>query len=204
MPPIIDPNETIKLAQIIFNRIDIYLVLYHHKDMFSYFLGVSLPPKAEAVFNQLKQAFHPNHRLTSPAHITLVPPFNWQNQTLLKGRLQKLASQFQPFEAKFEKIGSFKQLKYGTVFLQPDHPEKFKVLARSLQTIFNPSELKRDFFPHLTLAQKVSHQDLKAVKDQLRQMNLKLNLEVDHLALFEFDPQSHTWFLSQKFPFLVL
>ncbi len=169
--------------------------------MYSYFLGISLPLKAEAVFNHLKKNFHPHHRLTSPAHITLVSPFNWPNQTTLNGQLQKTAATFSPFLATFQKIGSFKQLKYGTVFLQPNKQEPFKALARTLQPIFNPEDLSKDYLAHLTLAQKVPHQNLNQVKHRLRQMHLQLDLQVKSLTLFQFDFDKKAWFAAQAFPF---
>ncbi len=168
--------------------------------MYSYFIGLSLPPKAEAVFNQIKQTFHPNHRLTSPSHITLVSPFNWSNPVTLQGQLQKMAHTFSPFWASFQKIGSFRQLKYGTVFLQPNRQAPFKSLARSLQSIFNPEDLGKNYFAHLTLAQKVPHEDLDKIKHQLRQMNLKLDLKVRKITLFHFDFNNRSWSKAQTFP----
>ncbi len=166
-----------------------------------YFIGISLPPKATKVFNQVKQTFHPNHRLTSPAHITLVAPFYWTNQTLLIGQLTKLAHQFQPFEAKFNHLASFKQPKYGTVYLAPDKVAPFKHMAITLQLAILGQEEKGEFIPHLTLAQKVPHQDIDLVKQKLRDMKLSLKLKVRSFTLFKFDSQSQTWFQFKTFLF---
>ena len=168
--------------------------------MFSrYFIGLSLPDKEEAVFNHLKRTFHPHHRLTSPAHITLVPPFYWTNHQLLISQLAKLASQFQPFTAKFTRISSFKQLKYGTVFLAPNQTAPFKHLALTLQQAILGQVDRGEFKPHLTLAQKIPHDQLALVKQQIREMNLSLKLKVNQLTLFSFNGQ--TWVKHQTFPF---
>ncbi len=168
---------------------------------FRYFIGISLPPKSEMVFNQVKKSFHPNHRLTSPAHITLISPFYWTNQTLLLGQLAKSAQQFDPFTVNFEKVASFKQLKYGTVYLAPDKVENFKRLALTLQETILRHQERGEFIPHLTLAQKVIHQDLDRVKRQIRNMNLSLKLKVDKLTLFKFDNQLGVWSKFYFFPF---
>ncbi len=164
-----------------------------------YFIGIGLPPKAESIFNHVKRTFHPQHRLTSPAHITLVPPFYWTNHQLLVSQLTKLASQFQSFTAKFTRIASFKQLKYGTVFLAPNQVAPFKHLALTLQQAILGQAYRGEFKPHLTLAQKVPHDQLTSVKQQIREMNLSLKLKVDRLTLFSFNDQ--VWVKHQTFPF---
>jgi len=166
-----------------------------------YFVGVGLPEKEESVFNNVKMNFHPNKRISSPAHITLVPPFYWTNKEILVGMLRQFALDLVPFSSEFTQVGSFLELKYGTVFLQPNKGEEFKKIAISLYELLLPNEKLKNYIPHLTLAQKVDLDRVDEVKNRIREMKLYLKLYVHQIRLFKFDDDSGIWKSFMDFGF---
>ena len=151
-----------------------------------YFLGVGLPLREREVLGDLKRRLHPKKRLTSPPHVTLVPPFGWQNEQALLEKLGKLVVGLVKFEARFAKVGSFHQRKYGTVFLVPERGRGFRKLASLLyQKVLR--ENLGEYVPHLTVAQKVKIEDLQKIKRRVREMGIELRLQVDRLVLYKFE-----------------
>lgn len=171
-----------------------------HPSNIRYFLGISIPEPENTFFMELKQQYHPDHHLTSPPHITLKPPFLMPNKNYLLEKLAKITRYTQPFALVFENIGSFKQLKYGTVFLEPKSGEELKQLESVLgkEILYLPKT--RNFHPHLTLAQKVPHENLTQVKSELRALNLKLKLPVESLMLYQ-QAESGQWLPEREFRF---
>ncbi len=171
-----------------------------HPSFTRYFLGISIPEPENTLFSEIRRLYHPNHTLTSPPHVTIKQPFLMPNRQYLLEKLAKVARYLEPFTLNFELIGSFRQPKYGTVFLEPRSSEKIKIVERALSEniAFLPSG--RSFHPHLTLAQKVPHERMKQTKQELRALKPQIKLEVDHLALFA-QQETGEWLIDRVFPF---
>jgi len=174
-----------------------------HPSNIRYFLGIGLPELENSFFSELKTLYHPEKTLSSPPHITLKPPFLMPNRSYMLEKLAKIARYQEPFELVFDKIGSFKQLKYGTVFLEPETSEKLKQIEISLSTEIHYLPKTRNFHPHLTLAQRVPHHDLAQVKSELRDLNLKVKLKIEALTLYQ-QSESGEWLPEKEFRFGVL
>jgi len=171
-----------------------------HPSFTRYFLGIGLAEPENAFFSEIRRLYHPNHTLTSPPHVTLKQPFLMPNRQYLLEKLAKVARYLEPFSLDFELIGSFRQPKYGTVFLEPRTSEKLKVIERTLSEniAFLPSS--KSFYPHLTLAQRVPHEKLKQTKQELRALKPEIKLLVDHIALYRQE-ESGDWTIDRVFPF---
>jgi 2'-5' RNA ligase len=152
-----------------------------------YFIGIGLPKKEDKLFSFLKEQFHPKNNLSSPAHITLIPPFFYENESGLVLELESWAKKQTKFESNFEKIGSFNQSKYGTVFLAPDESKNFKKIYFGLIEVL-PSLTKKyrnNFVPHLTIANRAPLDQMKNIETQLRNMQIKLKLKVKGVSLYK-------------------
>lgn len=171
-----------------------------HPSNIRYFLGIGLPEPENAFFAELKTLYHPEKTLSSPPHITLKPPFLMPNRSYMLEKLAKVARYQEPFELVFDKIGSFKQLKYGTVFLEPETSEKLKQIEIAVSTEIHYLPKTRNFHPHLTLAQRVPHESLAEVKSELRDLNLKLKLKIAALTLYQ-QTESGLWYPEKEFRF---
>lgn len=172
-----------------------------HPSFQKYFIAVGLDQPERDFFSEIKRRYHPHHRLSSPPHITLKPPFRMPNKSYLLEKLQKVANNERSFSVKLNMIGSFYQPKYGTVFLEPQKTKELKQLEQHLsaEIAFLPNS--NNFYPHLTLAQRVDHDKINDVKSELRALNLKLKIKVDSIELFAFDEDTGSWSLTHSFSF---
>ncbi len=159
-----------------------------HPSQYEYFLGIALPEPENTFFAELKRSFQDQRPLSSPPHLTLLPPFEFPNWQRLDGLLQRWASHQEPFEAVLERVGSFKQKKHGTVFLEPRKGEPFKQLINSLNDFFIELEPVGNFHPHLTVGHKVPHEDMDTRKSQLRAMELSLKWKIQSVTLYRHQP----------------
>jgi 2'-5' RNA ligase len=165
-----------------------------------YFVGVGLPPLESAFFTKLKEKFHPQGKTKSPAHLTLKPPFIYPDRNRLSAILAKWAREQKPFWIKFEKVGSFNQRKYGTVFLEPDKGEALKRLASNLDGALPFLPATSAFIPHLTVANNVPHEEMTAAMVKIRSLKLELSLRVKSVTLYQRLPQE-AWAAAAEFPF---
>lgn len=59
--------------------------------MGQYFVGIGLPEKEEKIVARLKEEFGSRRGRTTPAHLTLIPPFFDQDETRLVKKLEQWA-----------------------------------------------------------------------------------------------------------------
>lgn len=171
-----------------------------HPSFTRYFLGIALSEPENAFFSEIRRLYHPEHKLTSPPHVTLKPPFLMPNRHYLLEKLAKVARYTEPFTLDFNLIGSFRQPKYGTVFLEPRTSEKLKSIERTLSENIAFLPNNKTFYPHLTLAQRVPHEKLKQTKQELRALKPEIQLAINHIALYRQE-ESGEWVIDQIFPF---
>ncbi len=151
---------------------------------YQYFLGIGLPSKENRFFSTLKKHFHPQHHLSSPPHITIKPPFLYPNETVLISKLTKWAKLQTPFQVAFQKIGVFYHEKYATIFLSPNKTQAFKMLESGLTDKITFLPRIKNFYPHLTIANRVPLKQVDQIKHQLRSLNIKLKLKIKSITLY--------------------
>lgn len=171
-----------------------------HPSTYEYFLGITLPEPENTFFTQLKSSFQPGRPLSSPPHLTLLPPFEFPNFQRLDGLLARWASYQRPFTSKLEKVGTFTQKRHSTVFLQPEKGRPFKHLVSSLNDFLVDLEPVKNFQPHLTIGHKVSHEERDQRKDELRALDLKLTWHVESVTLFRKIP-GENWTILKTYAF---
>jgi 2'-5' RNA ligase len=153
---------------------------------FQYFIGIGLPPKEDKFFGFLKQQFHPKGNLSSPAHITIIPPFYYENESWLVQKLESWAKSQKPFKTEFEQVASFIQPKYGTVYFAPDKGEHFKHIFNSIHEAVPhlPRKHGGEFVPHLTIANRTPLDQISEIKKTLKDMGVKLELHVKKIVIY--------------------
>lgn len=155
-------------------------------DNYQYFIGIGLPKKEDEFFNFLKQQFHANGNVSSPAHITIIPPFFYENEEYLIQRLSDWAKTQSQFTVVFKEVGNFRQAKYGTIYFAPNLSEPFKKIFDGIhQTIPHlPRKRGGDFIPHLTVANRAPLNRIEEIMDQLNDMQIILNLKVKDIVIY--------------------
>lgn len=155
------------------------------QNVFQYFIGISLPKKENELFSFLKQQFHPQGRLPSPAHVTIISPFFHENERDLIEKLEAWSKEQKSFCVNFFQVGSFRQPKYGTIFLAPDKDEELKKIHKNLIESISYLPNKGDFVPHLTIANRAPFEKIEEIKKQLEDMNIKLELSISELTVYK-------------------
>lgn len=171
-----------------------------HPSTYEYFLGLSLPEPENTFFASLKQEFQNGKPLSSPPHVTLMPPFEFPNFQRLDGLVARFARHQKPFTSTLDLVGTFRQKRHGTVFLAPKKGEPFKTLVNGLNDFLIELEPVENFHPHLTVGHRVPLEELETKKDHLRAMNLKLKWHITSLTLYRRIPGEH-WEVFKTYAF---
>ena len=155
--------------------------------MAKYFIGIGLPEKEEKLIGFTKQQFPEGRVTTTPPHITLIEPFYIKEENKLINDLENWAKNQKTFIINIKEVDSFKQLEYGTIFLAPMEKEELNNLQKGLLEELDYLPDRKDFIPHLTIANGVGFDKMESAIERLKQMGIELNLTVDRVILFKME-----------------
>ena len=127
-----------------------------------YFIGIVAPEEINSRVTEWKnymlQHFNCKVALRSPAHITLIPPFNLDRteEALLTSDILGFASGRQPFQVTMKNFSSFPP---RVIFAGVEPSEELKNLQKDLEEyLVNKSypvkKSARPFHPHVTIANR--------------------------------------------------
>jgi 2'-5' RNA ligase len=132
--------------------------------------AIILPiPEVEAVVGQLRMRYDRSAALGVPAHVTLLYPFCPPQAVSAEiETLRDICSRIKRFAFSFVEVRRFP----ATAYLHPDNGEAFAQITRTLLRAWPDYQPYRgahsDIVPHLTVADPVDSETLKAVEDTLR------------------------------------
>ena len=124
-----------------------------------FFIAIIPPPAIAAEITEWKHHcrnhFHSSRALNSPAHITLIPPFQWRTEE--SGALEALLKGFalgrKSFFINLDGFGHFKnQVIFVKLEQNPDLNTLQAELKAVMESLLGPSEKERTYHPHITLA----------------------------------------------------
>ncbi len=143
-----------------------------------YYIAILLPEPLQtditAFKNDIYQHFGSKSALKSPAHITLFPPFNWNNEEenalkiTLNGFVLQNKSAKRPLSISLKNFGFFRKT---TVFVQPEDNENLSILRSALLNYLSThiglrddKDAARPFHPHVTIVNRdISETDFEAI-----------------------------------------
>lgn len=158
----------------------------------TYFIGIALPPKLDAVIADLKwQLYDKKANMLKPLvpHVTLLHPPSLQGimPSQLIPRIREAADRYLPFTIELNDIGFFGR---QVVFIRA-HSHTLVSLQAHLVGLLPPEaralHYKRPYAPHVTLAQKYQPKelDLEDVQRDIRAgLRLPYRFEVTSVASF--------------------
>ncbi len=174
-----------------------------------FFIAILPSIEIQDAVNDFKQEaarlFDSKKALTSPPHITLVPPFKWKEDKILK--LKKTLSAFAEKQKIINlELNGFDAFEPHVVFIDVIKNELLISLQKNL-VHFLTDEInlvsdrpKREYHPHMTIAFK----DLKAAIfpkaiAHFSKIEFKRKFEVDRIVLLEH--RDKRWQVDQSFLF---
>lgn len=172
-----------------------------------YFIAIVIPEPIFSEIEAVKQELYTTHglkgALRSPAHITLHRPFEWKEEK--EQELIRKISDFRfqvPFPITLENFSFFEpRVIYANVNpnekLYELHGQLTSFAKRELK-LFNESEDKRGFHPHITVA----FRDLKKpkfyeLKPQFESKKLEGNFQYTGFSLLKLEKK---WEICAQFP----
>jgi 2'-5' RNA ligase len=131
----------------------------------SIYMIAILPP--EPIYSEVQEfkkrfvdAYESNEAYRRPAHITVIPPFEYSQdeEQKLTNFLTKFLKKYSPFELSFDGFGIFEK---RVIFVQPEKNEPLKILFQDIKKAFNKEFKVREgsssslpYAPHMTIGYK--------------------------------------------------
>lgn len=175
-----------------------------------YFIAI-LPPapilQEVLTFKQfIAEKWGPKHALRSPAHLTLVPPFDWEKEQLpaLEDVLTGFAGRQTSFSVELKNFGAFPP---RVIFVKPVPNARLERLYRELVSELDQRLGFRDprhagkqkpFHPHMTIAHRdVAETDFRDIWSEFRNRTYDRQFDVLRLSLMEL--VQHKWVERSSF-----
>lgn len=127
-----------------------------------YFVAVLPPEDIQEEVREIKLTFKnqygAGHALNAPAHLTLIPPFQWpeEKETFLTESIDQFSQNENEFEVELNNMGAFKpRVIFIDVVMNQSLQGLYDRLRSYLDERWNISELTRGnkpFNPHMTVA----------------------------------------------------
>jgi len=176
-----------------------------------FFIALLPPQEIQEYANQIKQYFADNyasrHAQKSPPHITLQPPFEWQDDKLpaLEESLKDFASRRDFVPMTLSGFAAFApRVIYINVVRSPELLALHADLMAHLETelgIVDKVGKTRPFAPHMTVAFKdLTKQNFKAAWPEFEKRELHFDFTASTLTLLLHDGKR--WNIKTEFPFL--
>jgi len=173
-----------------------------------FFIALLPPAEISDRTNQIKQHFAEHYAsraaLKSPPHITLQPPFQWQDAELelLKSCISKFASTQAVVEVMLNGFAAFppRVIYINVVKTQPllDLQSNLATMATDLQLVDSRAK-NRSFSPHITVGFKdLTKQNFKAAWAEFQHQQLQYKFVANQLTLLKHNGKQ--WEIETHFP----
>jgi hypothetical protein len=156
-------------------------------------------PEVESVVGPLRLEYDRAARLGVPAHFTLLYPFRSpQGIDREIKMLQELCASIKLIPFSFTEVRHFP----ATAYLHPNRPEAFTQIIRTLMKMWPDCQpyggAFHDIIPHLTVADQVDDETLRAIEDSVRP-RLPIECVAREVWLLTSDPAGF-WSKQASFP----
>ncbi|MFW6030435.1 MAG: 2'-5' RNA ligase family protein [Halanaerobiales bacterium] len=150
---------------------------------------------------QIRKKYIPNYEKFEP-HITLVFPFEFEDQDKLKEHIYESLENFEPFKISLE--GLQKSSKDYYLYLLVDKCKKEiinlhkKLNSGILKDFRNPDMPK--YIPHLSMGVFESNEEIEKAIEEISKMNIKFETRVNSVQLLTLD-EDHSLKSKKDFNF---
>jgi 2'-5' RNA ligase len=169
-----------------------------------YFIAIVTPePINQQVLewkHYMLQHFNCRVALKSPAHITLIPPFDMPDtmQHELEEVLLEFAAEQPSFPIQLKNFAAFKP-RVLYVHVQPNTHLQARLEAYLIQTDFPIKKEDRPFHPHVTIANRdLQKDDFPMAWQYFQQMSYEVSFQANAISLLRHNGE--IWEVANAFP----
>ncbi|WP_217585905.1 YjcG family protein [Lentibacillus saliphilus] len=150
--------------------------------------------------NALRKRYDPHYALITP-HITLKEKFSADDDTIeaLIPELDRIASKTAPFKIHINKVSTFAPVT-NTVYMKVDPIKQLEDLHQKMHEEPFPQNVKYQFVPHITVAQKLGEDEYSDVYGSLGMKHIAYEDVVDRFHLL-YQLENGTWTVYETFQF---
>ena len=177
-----------------------------------YFIAV-IPPEpilseVKAIKEDIALRFGSSKALQSPAHITLVVPFEKDvEEEELAVKLRAFSSQEMPFHLSLNGYACFPNRRFPVLYIKPEKNESLRLMQAAIEdSLFTDgiitSKMPLDFTPHLTIGYRdLTPSNFKKAWPELEHKEYKRDFEVRSLFLLKWNFYFNRWDIIQEHKF---
>ncbi|MGM0942465.1 MAG: YjcG family protein [Bacillota bacterium] len=151
--------------------------------------------------NSYRKRYDPHYALIPP-HITLKEAFQVDDDDQLEElvtELKRIANETKPFKININKVSTFAPVT-NTIYLKVEPIKELIDLYEKMQSGKFPKNQEYAFVPHITIAQKLSHDEYSDVFGSLQMKNIQIEDEVDRFQLM-YQLDNGSWTVHDSFVF---
>jgi len=164
--------------------------------------GIAFFPskKIQDEANSYRMRYDPHYDLIPP-HITLKDAFQVDEEKIdeLVPELKKIANETEPFKININKVSTFAPTT-NTIYLKVEPVPELIELNEKMQTGKFPENKEYAFVPHITIAQKLKHDEYSDIFGSLQMKSIQLEDTVDRFQLL-YQLDNGMWTVYESFVF---
>lgn len=168
--------------------------------MTKYGIGIFPSKPVQDDINSYRKRYDP-HYAQIPPHLTLKEAFEADDETIyeLVTELKHIANDTDPFKLRINKVSTFAPVT-NTIYLKVEQTQQLLDLFEKMQQGKFPKNMEYNFVPHITIAQKLSHDEYSDVFGSLQMKDIQLEDTVDRFQLL-YQLENGTWTVYETFVF---
>ncbi|MGM8212691.1 YjcG family protein [Virgibacillus sp. W0430] len=150
--------------------------------------------------NSYRKRYDPQYA-NVPPHITLKSAFDADDKliTELIPELKRIANETEPFTININKVSTFAPVT-NTIYFKVEPIQQLIDLNTKMHEGKFPNNEEYSFVPHITIAQKLSHDEYSDVFGALQMKNIQFEEEIDRFQLC-YQLENGSWTVYESFVF---
>lgn len=186
----------------------IYIFLTEIYSMPKYFFAIlplsAISDEIIGLQKEIEARFGSVHAQKTPPHITVIPPFNCEEEQL-SAFIRKLVLFLNDpslIDIKIE-LDNFQRFESRALFVDVAKNEAFEKFCKELKLLFNQQKIikqrveKHYFIPHITIANKdIKKRDFKTAWDDFKTREYQRSFELKEIAALEL--KDGVWIVKER------
>ncbi|WP_088049792.1 YjcG family protein [Virgibacillus dakarensis] len=150
--------------------------------------------------NSYRKRYDPHYALIPP-HLTLKEAFEADDDELetLITELKIIANETEPFKININKVSTFAPVT-NTIYLKVEPIQELIDLHEKMQSGKFPKNEEYSFVPHITIAQKLKHDEYSDIFGSLKMKSFQIEDTVDRFQLL-YQLDNGSWTVYESFVF---